>query len=201
MTARPKGACWIGGKMAQRVCPWWMGPLLLSPFRRWTLNPERLLAPWVHNGMQVLEPGPGMGFFTLPLARMVGPAGHVIAIDVQPRMIDGLQHRAHRAGLAERISTRLALRDSLGIADLAGSIDFVLAFAVVHELPFPERFFREIAVVLRPGGMVLLAEPAGHVRHEKFASELEAAHAAGLTDSAGPKIRGQHTVLLRKPMP
>jgi ubiquinone/menaquinone biosynthesis C-methylase UbiE len=34
-----------------------------------------------------------MGFFTLELARLVGPAGRVIAVDVEPRMVNGLQRR------------------------------------------------------------------------------------------------------------
>jgi ubiquinone/menaquinone biosynthesis C-methylase UbiE len=37
--------------------------------------------------MTVLEPGPGMGFFTLELARRVGAPGRVIAVDIQPKMI------------------------------------------------------------------------------------------------------------------
>ena len=55
--------------MAHRVCPWWLGYLLASPLRRLMANPRKLLAPYVHEGMTVLEPGPGMGFFTLELAR------------------------------------------------------------------------------------------------------------------------------------
>ena len=50
--------------------------------------------------MTVLEPGPGMGFFTLELARIVGPEGRVVAVDVQPKMVEGLQKRARRAGLS-----------------------------------------------------------------------------------------------------
>ena len=61
------------------VCPWWAGYILASPLRRLIQDPRSLLAPYVHPGMTVLEPGPGMGFFTLELARLVGPAGRVIA--------------------------------------------------------------------------------------------------------------------------
>ena len=58
--------------------------LLASPLRRLRCNPASLLAPHVREGMTVLEPGPGMGFFTLELARRVGHTGRVIAVDVQP---------------------------------------------------------------------------------------------------------------------
>ncbi len=129
--------------MGERVCPWWLGYLLASPLRRLIQNPAEILSPYVREGMTVLEPGPGMGFFTIELARRVGPSGRVIAIDLQPRMIAGLRRRAAKAGVLDRIDARLAPADSLGIADLAGIVDFTLAFAVVHELPALARSFRK----------------------------------------------------------
>jgi ubiquinone/menaquinone biosynthesis C-methylase UbiE len=114
--------------MAERVCPWWIGYLLASPMRRWLMqSPERLLAPFVREGMTVLEPGPGMGFFTLPLARMVGSKGRVVAVDIQAKMLENLWRRAVKAGLAERIETRLAKPETLGLDDLRSAADFVLA--------------------------------------------------------------------------
>ncbi|MFY9643515.1 MAG: hypothetical protein WCD20_15720 [Rhodomicrobium sp.] len=65
-----------------RVCPWWMGYLLASPIRKWWQDPARILSPYVRAGMTVLEPGPGMGFFTLEIARLVGPSGRLVAVDV-----------------------------------------------------------------------------------------------------------------------
>jgi ubiquinone/menaquinone biosynthesis C-methylase UbiE len=59
----------------EHVCPWWIGYLLASPLRRLVQKPEVILRPFLSNGMRVLEVGPGMGFFTLPMARMVGSAG------------------------------------------------------------------------------------------------------------------------------
>lgn len=185
--------------MSERVCPWWMGPLLLNPLRRWTVKPDRLLAPYVREGMTVLEPGPGMGFFTTVLASLVGPSGKVIAVDIQPKMMDGLRQRAVQSGFADRVETRLATRDSLQIADLVDSVDLVLAFAMVHETPSPERFFREVAATMKSGASLLLVEPAGHVRSEKFAAELEFALSAGLAIAASPAIRRSHAALLKKP--
>ncbi|HUI43252.1 MAG TPA: methyltransferase domain-containing protein [Terriglobia bacterium] len=183
--------------MAHRVCPWWLGYLLASPLRRVFDNPARLLAPYVRPGMTVLEPGPGMGFFTLELARLVGPSGRVIAVDVQTRMLEGLKRRARRAGLADRIEARLTNPDSLGIGDLS-SIDFILAFAVVHELPSPSLFFAEAARVLAAGGCLLLAEPKGHVRPAMFDDELQAAAHAGLVVAGRPAVSRSHSALLKK---
>ncbi len=114
--------------MAHRVCPWWLGYLLASPLRRLLQDPGKILDPYVSEGMTVLELGPGMGFFTLELARRVGPQGRVIAVDVQPKMIEGLVRRAGKAGSDGWIETRLAKEDQLGINDLKAVVDFALAF-------------------------------------------------------------------------
>src|SRR6516162_8337733 len=115
------------------VCPWWVD-LLAGPFRRLLHDPAAIVTPFVRAGMTVLEPGPGMGFFTLELARLVGPSGRVIATDLQPAMIARLKRRAGKAGLLERIDARAASPHSLNVSDLNGSVDFTLAFAVVHEI-------------------------------------------------------------------
>jgi ubiquinone/menaquinone biosynthesis C-methylase UbiE len=80
--------------MAHRVCPWWLGYFLISPLRQFRQNPSAILRPYVHDGQTVLEPGPGMGFFTLELARLVGARGRVVAVDVQPKMLDKLKRRS-----------------------------------------------------------------------------------------------------------
>ena len=103
-----------------------------------------------------------------------------------------------KAGTSERIDTRLAQPDSLGIGDLKDGVDFVLAFAVVHELPSPAVFFREAAAAMKSRALMLLAEPAGHVTPEKFQAELEAAHEAGLEVTAQPVIRRNLAAVLRK---
>ncbi len=183
--------------MSEHVCPWWIGYLLVSPIRRWMQNPEELIAPYVSPGMTVLEPGPGMGFFTLPLARRVG-SGRVIAVDIQPKMLKTLRRRATKAGLIQRIETRLARPDSLGLEDLKGTVDFVLVVAVVHEMPSAEAFFRQAAMALAPCGRLLFAEPAGHVNETKFSEELAAAAKAGLQVKDRPMVKRCHAALLAK---
>ncbi|CAA6606031.1 Methyltransferase type 11 [Rhodospirillaceae bacterium LM-1] len=184
--------------MKPHVCPWWLGPLLNLPMRRWVQDPVRILSPFVREGMTVLEPGPGMGFFTLDLARLVGSTGQVIAVDLQPRMLAGLMRRAAKAGLDARIETRVAAAKRMGIDDLKGSVDFSLAFAMVHELPSPQDFFAELAPCLKPNGCVLMVEPAGHVPDDVFVDQVKAACAAGLVLSERPKIWRSLTAVLRQ---
>jgi SAM-dependent methyltransferase len=143
-------------------CPWWLGYVLASPVRKLFQNPSELVAPYVREGMVVLEPGCGMGFFTLELARRVGFSGRVVAVDLQPKMLAGLRRRAVRAGLLDRLDIRQVAEDRLGIADLDGQVGFVLAFYVVHELAKPARFFDEIAAALSPTGRLLIVEPRAH---------------------------------------
>ena len=184
--------------MSHRVCPWWLGYLLASPLRRLIQNPVKVLGPDGREGMIVLEPGPGMGFFTLELARLVGPTGRVLAVDIQPRMLASLRRRATRAGLADRVDIRVVPHETLGLADLAGSVDFTSAIAVVHELPNIERFFREVAEVSKRGAGMLIAEPTGHVKPADFEEQLKAATRAGFVLEARPSVRRCHAGFLRK---
>jgi SAM-dependent methyltransferase len=139
-----------------------------------------------------------MGFFTLELARRVGPKGRVVAVDIQPKMLASLERRADRAGVRNRVETRIAAPDSLGLADLAGQADFALAFAMVHELPNAARFFEELSAAMKPGGSVLLVEPPGHVKVDKFEDELSLAAKAGLKLADRPKVGRNHAALLQK---
>jgi SAM-dependent methyltransferase len=166
--------------------------------RRWLFDPARLVAPYVKEGMVVLEPGPGMGFFTIELAKRVGASGRVVVVDIQPRMIEGLKRRAAKAGLLERIDARMVQPSAMGLDGLNSVVDFVLAFAVVHELPEPAIFFVEAADTMKPNANLLLAEPTGHVSVEQFEDELRMAAAAGLTTADRPSIRRSHSALLKK---
>jgi ubiquinone/menaquinone biosynthesis C-methylase UbiE len=182
--------------MAERICPWWLGYVLASPLRLLIHNPRTILSPFVSEGMTVLEPGPGMGFFTLELARLVGPHGRVVAVDAQAKMLEALGKRADRAGLKGRIELRKPRGVRMGIEDLEGSVDFVLAFAVVHELPDVASFFAEAHQALKGGGKLLVAEPSGHVSEMAFATTLGLAEEAGFAVESRPAIRRSRAVVL-----
>ena len=184
--------------MTHRVCPWWLGYWLVCPVRRWWQDPGPIVAPYAREGMTVLEPGPGMGYFTLELARRVGPSGRVVCVDVQQQMLDRLKRRAAKAGLLDRLDVRRAPTQAMGLGDLGGSVDFTLAFAVVHEFPNTSKFFAEVAAASKPGALALLAEPFPHVKREVFESELHAAADSGLDVDSRPKVSRSLAAVLRK---
>jgi SAM-dependent methyltransferase len=162
------------------------------------MDPVKIVLPYVRESMTVLEPGPGMGFFTVELAQLVGVSGRVVAVDIQPRMLAGLKRRLVKRGLLERVDARLAAPGSMGLHDWNGRIDFALVFAVVHELPSVASFFSEVAQALKPGASLLLAEPRGHVSEAQFTAELNAAAQAQLELVDRPAMPRSRAALLRK---
>ncbi len=175
------------------VCPWWLCFTFDNPLRKLLHNSEAILSPYVHPGDRVIDIGPGMGYFTIPLATLVGPNGHVTAIDVQEKMLSVLRSRAEKNGVSERIETYVASQKSLGSHEKA---DFILAFWMVHEVPDQSTFFREIRDLLKPNGLLLLVEPIVHVRGKRFLSTLQSTIEAGLVVKESPKIRLSRSALL-----
>ena len=185
--------------MHNRVCPWWLGYVLASPLRRLLQDPEEILVPYVREGMNVLDIGCGMGFFSLPIARIVGKTGKVISVDLQEIMIKGLIKRSKKAGLSERIHPRICQQNSLALNDIAGEIDFALAFALVHEVPDKKQLFSEIYNTLKQKGKLLVAEPKAHVSRKDFDKTVSIAQDVGFEVINDPAIRRSYAILLRRP--
>jgi ubiquinone/menaquinone biosynthesis C-methylase UbiE len=139
-----------------------------------------------------------MGYFSLPLARMVGPSGRVVCVDLQPRMVAGLVRRARRAGLSERIEASVCSADDLAVGRWQGRIDLAVAIHMVHEVGDPGRLLAQIHETLRPGGRFLLLEPRGHVSPAALEDQVAAATRAGFATLDRPVVRRSHAVLLSK---
>ena len=176
------------------VCPWWGGYFLDNPLRRWIHNPTRILAPYVRPGMTALDFGCGMGMFAMGMAKLVGDGGQVIAVDLQQKMLDVLQRRAKKAGLAGRITTHRCEATSVG---LHLPIDFALAFYSAHEVPDLRRLLGEVGGRLRPGGKFLVVEPLGHVTGKAFQQMISLAGEVGLGEDERPRIRFSRAVVFR----
>jgi 2-polyprenyl-3-methyl-5-hydroxy-6-metoxy-1,4-benzoquinol methylase len=180
--------------MSAHTCPWWFAYTFDNRLRSWVHDPTELLGEFVRPGDTVVDVGCGLGHFTLGMARLVGPKGRVVAIDLQERMIRGARRRAERAGLAERIDFRTCSRDDLGRVEGA---DFVLAFWVVHEVDDPSGFLAQIRSFLKPRGLLFIAEPRGHVTAARFGATVDTARRTGYEVVAEPAVRFSRAVVFR----
>jgi ubiquinone/menaquinone biosynthesis C-methylase UbiE len=167
--------------------------MLSNPLRRLLHNPDRLLSGLVQPGQTVMDIGCGPGHFTLAMARLVGEAGQVIAVDLQPQMLDIVRRRAARTDLLQHIRLHQCTPDRLGVE---AQVDFALAFWMVHEVPDRLAFLRQVAALLKPGARFLLAEPRLHITLEQFNQTVQIARAAGLQPCAEPGIKLSRAVLL-----
>lgn len=175
------------------VCPWWIAWTFDNPLRKWLHDPQQTLGPYIREGMTVADIGCGMGYFSLAMAKMVGPGGKVLAVDLQQMMLDLLKKRAYRAGLSDRIRTVLATQDDIR---LTVPVDFTLAFWMIHEVKDIPRFFDQVAAVLKPEGKMLYAEPRMHVSQKRFDEILGSAKTAGFSRNAGPPVRLSRSAVL-----
>ena len=128
------------------LVPAWMDVLQLKP------------------GDHVLEIGAGPGFVTLMLAERVGREGLVYAVDISAEALDHLKRLQEERGLAQiqRVAADAATLEPAGIAAKAALVSMVL-----HHVGDPAALLRNLARLLRPGGVALVAEfhpdaPADH---------------------------------------
>lgn len=178
---------------SHHVCPWWLAYTFDNPLRGLIHNPGKILSGYVKPGMTVIDIGCGMGHFTLGLAELVGDTGKVIAVDLQQQMLDIMLKRATRRGLARRIIPHCTRPAAIGITT---PVDFGLAFWMIHEVPEPALFFKEVAAILKPSAKLLYAEPAFHVSEKQYNTILAAAGGSGLKKIKDFPIRFSRAALM-----
>jgi ubiquinone/menaquinone biosynthesis C-methylase UbiE len=144
-----------------------------------------------------MDIGCGMGFFTIPMSVMAGESGKVVAVDLQPEMLAGLQRNAQLAGCGN-ITLHRCGYDSLNIGQWDESVDFALIFMMLHEVPDADRLIRELHSALTPGGKLLFSEPIGHVGKKAFQQSLSMIIQSGFGLLSSPKIPLCRSAVLQK---
>jgi len=179
------------------VCPWQGGALLTVWVRKFLNDPVRITKPYLSPGATAMDVGCGMGFFTIPMSRLVGASGKVIAVDVQPEMLAGLQANATKAG-CDNVIAHQCDPQALGVSQWDGTVDFAILFYMLHEAPDPQGLIDEVFAVLKPGGKLLFAEPVMHVNNKEFSQEASLFTEAGLKVIDEPHIPISRTIVLAK---
>lgn len=133
-------------------------------------NPFSLGAPQV--GSRVVDVGCGAGFDSHIAAHLVGPTGHVKAIDLCPEML-AIANAGYKESSLDNISFHEGFAESLPVAD--GGADLVISNGVLNLTPCKASAFAEIARVLRPGGrlqtvdLILVERLPDDLRNDEFA--------------------------------
>lgn len=127
-----------------------------NPRRREMLPPEEVLGLFDLNAGSVLaDIGCGIGYFTFPAARILGPNGKVYGLDVSETMLEDLRSKQQQEGIAN-IETRLTGEYDMRLA--AESVDVGLVCNVIHEIEDRDRFLKEILRILKPEGRLIIIE-------------------------------------------
>jgi ubiquinone/menaquinone biosynthesis C-methylase UbiE len=130
---------------------WWT--LLLPRGRQSLTRLKTLLQP--RGGERMLEIGPGVGVFSLPIAASLAPDGCLDVLDVQEEMLDRLVQRARKAGVDNLVSTR---GDAQRLPYPDGLFDAAYLTSVLGEIPDQPAALRELGRVLKPGGRLVVGE-------------------------------------------
>lgn len=181
-----------------RICPVERAGSLDNKIRRWLQNPQKILRPYIEEGMTVLDVGCGPGFFSIDMAQMVDNSGRVIACDLQEGMLQKVRDKIKGTELEKRITLHKCEENNIGVSE---HVDFVLLFYMVHEIRNKEEFFNEIGTILRPNGQVLIVEPPFHVSKSVFeetAKKTKKTRKTGFTDLEGPDVLFSKTMILKK---
>ncbi|MDR3005519.1 MAG: class I SAM-dependent methyltransferase [Acidovorax sp.] len=147
-------------------------------------------------GMQVLDAGCGPGRITLPLARAVGPQGRVLAVDLQPAMLELVRSKAHSEGLAQ-VQTQAA---ALGRGELPqGLFDRAVMAAVLGEIPDRQAVLHDLFASLRPGGLLAVAELVFDPHFQRRSVVEQLARNAGFVPHAFYGHRAAYLLVLQRP--
>jgi ubiquinone/menaquinone biosynthesis C-methylase UbiE len=126
--------------------------LLEGPDRDTWQKPEQIMdALGIADGSRVADIGAGAGWFTIRLARRVGPNGVVLAQDVQPQMLEAIRRRVAREGL-RNVETRLGTGSMPNLP--ARSLDAILVVDVYPEVEDRVAFLRNLAAALKQDGRI-----------------------------------------------
>lgn len=137
------------------VFPHQMAWMLDLPGRELIMSPRTVARRLpVRPDAQVLEVGPGSGYYSLEVARRI-PQGQLTLLDIQPEMLDKCAAKLKAAGL-ENFVTQAADGQSLPFAD--ASFDALFMVTVFGEIEERAAFLQEAARVLRPDGVLSITE-------------------------------------------
>jgi arsenite methyltransferase len=142
----------------------------------------------------VADLGAGAGYFTLRLARAVGPSGVVYAVDTDPDMPSAIAEKAVKEGLDNVVAVEARPEDPC----LPEAVDLVFLANAYHHIPDPGRYFTQVAGSLRPGGRIAVIEALPRGLHRVFGHATRAEEVRSTLAAVGYTRVGNHEFLPRQ---
>ncbi|MGB6837283.1 MAG: methyltransferase domain-containing protein [Dehalococcoidia bacterium] len=177
LLALAAAAFWLLARHRRGPCPFSARWLLHLPLRGLAHPVRRTLREsHVRPGAIVLELGPGTGYFSLEAARIVGPKGRLVCIDLQPDMAMALRRRLSSSD-ARNADVVIGEAGALPLADQ--SVDCAFLVTVLGEIPDRPRALRELRRVLAPQGILSVTETLPDPDYQFMGSVRDLAGAAG----------------------
>lgn len=177
---------------------------LERPERDWEENPDRAIdLLGLKKGMTVGDVGAGTGYFSVRMARKVGPQGKVLASDLQPQMLARLKRNLDREKI-RNVEPVQATESDPNLPD--GALDLIVMVDVYHEFSQPQEMLRKMKKALKSDGRLVLLEyrkedPSVPIRPEHKMSVAEAkleVEAEGFKlAEVSDKLPRQHVLVFR----
>jgi ubiquinone/menaquinone biosynthesis C-methylase UbiE len=180
--------------------------LLEGPDRDAWQRPDQIMDELgIAEGSVVADLGAGGGWFTIRVARRIGPNGVVYAEDIQPEMIEAMTRRVKRLGLSDRVRFKLGKASDPELP--AGALDAALIVDAYHEMEQPVTLLRNVAKSLKATGRIGIVNftkeggGPGPPMEERVDAErvIRDAQAAGLRLTSRPNfLRYQYMLVFGK---
>jgi ubiquinone/menaquinone biosynthesis C-methylase UbiE len=179
---------------SKKICPVEKAGGLDNLLRRLLQNPQKILKPYIKEGMTVLDLGCGPGFFSKEIAKLLSNSGKVIAADLQEGMLEKVRRKIKGTELEKRITPHKCQEESINLNE---KVDFILAFYMIHEVPNQDKLFRELKSIVKPKGQLFIIEPKFHVSKKSFDLMIDRVKKNGFEIKDSPKVFFSRTIVLR----
>ena len=110
----------------------------------------------IKEGDVIADIGAGSGYFAWRFAKLVGDSGKVLAVDIQPEMLDILAEQMEKRGVADRVKGILGTIEDPKLP--LNSVDLAIMVDVYHELSHPYEMTVKMVEGLKPGGLLVFVE-------------------------------------------
>jgi ubiquinone/menaquinone biosynthesis C-methylase UbiE len=181
--------------MIDHTCPAFISFILDNKIRKRLHDPNKVFSSYLNYGDTGIDLGCGPNFFTIPMSKIVGNKGRIIAVDLQQKMLDKMLLNASMSGIHQNIIPIQCSQTDINVNQKA---DFALVFWMLHELGNKSSLLQQLYSILKPGGYILISEPKLHTSKKYFSEIKNMALGIGFKIHSEPAIIISRSIVFTK---